>query len=73
MEKINYNKTEKILSIRFSHTKSVDSDVRGNVVIDYDKNGKITNIDIMSINFDEFAQIQSHFPSSRKIMEKVFV
>ena len=34
---IKYDKEAKILSIRVSDKKSVDSDAKGNVVIDYDK------------------------------------
>lgn len=57
MSKITYNQAEKILSIRLSKESSVDSDVRDNVVIDYNQNGQITNIDIMSFSLDEFQEI----------------
>lgn len=49
---IQYEKKHKILSIRLSKQKSVDSDISGNIVIDYDKKGEIVNIDIMDINLD---------------------
>jgi len=59
---IRYDKNSKILSIRVSRKKSVDSDVRDNVVVDYDKNGEIVNIDIMKINLKEFTKIQKLAP-----------
>lgn len=52
--KIKYNQDNEILSLRFSAKKSVDSDIQGNVVIDYDAKGEIVNIDIMKINLDNF-------------------
>lgn len=59
---IKYDKNSKILSIRLSKEKSVDSDVKDNVVVDYDKNGEIVNIDIMEINLSEFSQIKKFAP-----------
>jgi len=54
MSKIKYDKEAKILSIRLSNKPSVDSEARDNVVIDYDKEGKIVNVEIMRISLDEF-------------------
>lgn len=51
---IKYDKNSKILSIRFSRKKSIDSEIKGNVVIDYDENGEIVNIEIMKIDLEEF-------------------
>ena len=56
--KIVYSKKEKILSLCFSPKKSVDSEIRDNVVIDYDKKCEIVNIDIMSIHLDDFVPIR---------------
>lgn len=58
---IKYDKEAKILSIRVSDKKSIDSDAKGNVVIDYDKNGNVVNIDIMKISLDEFTKIESAY------------
>ena len=58
--KVQYNKKSKILSIRLSARKSVDSDVKGNIVVDYDKNEEIVNIDIMEIDLDEFMRSPKH-------------
>ena len=60
--KIKYDKKSNILSIRLSRKKSVDSDIKGNIVIDYDKNGEIVNIEIMKINFDEFKKAKIPIP-----------
>jgi len=54
---IKYDKNSNIVSIKISDEKSVDSDVKNNVVVDYDKNGQIVNIDIMKIGIDEFKKI----------------
>ena len=51
---IKYHKKEKILSLRLNKKRSVDSDVKDNVVIDYSADGQVVNIDIMSINLNNF-------------------
>ena len=59
MAKIKYDKQTKILSICLSSKRSADSDAKGNIVIDYDKEGNIVNIDIMKISLNEFSRIKS--------------
>jgi uncharacterized protein YuzE len=54
MVKLKYNKESRILSIKMSNKKSVDSDVQDNIVIDYDKDKNIVNIDIMDTNINEY-------------------
>lgn len=54
MAKITYDKQSHVMSIRLKRAKSVDSDVQDNVVIDYDKQGGIVNIDVMDISLSEF-------------------
>lgn len=54
MPKIKYNKEAQIMTIQISNKKSVDSDVQGNIVIDYDKEGKIVRIEMMNISLNEF-------------------
>ncbi len=54
---IKHDKNSNIVSIKVSDGKSVDSDVKNNVVVDYDKDGQIVNIDIMKIGIDEFKKI----------------
>lgn len=50
MTRISYDPEVEILSIRLSDEQSVDSDLEGDLVIDYDKNRNIVNLEIM--NFD---------------------
>lgn len=52
--KISYDKQSKALSIKLDRAKSVDSDINGNVVVDYDKNGRIICINIYNLDFDSF-------------------
>lgn len=56
--KIHYHKDEKILSLRFRNTKSVDSDIEGNVVIDYDRQGKVVKVEIMHFNLNDFIPLR---------------
>lgn len=60
MTKIKYDKEVEILSLRLSDRKSVDSDVRDNVVVDYDKDGKVVNIEIMNISLEEFKKTDNY-------------
>lgn len=52
--KISYDNEARIISIRTSPNKSVNSDIYGNVVVDYGKNGEIVNVDIMDVSLSEF-------------------
>jgi len=54
--KIKYDQEAKILSIRLSPGQSVDSDVKGNVVLDYDGKGNLVNVDIMKVSLSEFGR-----------------
>jgi len=55
--KIKYDKDSNTVSIRVSAERSIDSDVNNNIVVDYDRNGQVVNIDIMKIGIDEFRKI----------------
>ncbi len=50
MSKVIYDKNSHTMSIRIKRSKSVDSDVQDNIVIDYDKSGNIVNIEIMNVS-----------------------
>ena len=65
---IKYDEDANIISIRISGKKSIDSEIKGNVVVDYDKNNEIVNIEIMKINMSEFAKIQKFIPSIRNFV-----
>lgn len=53
MPKFTYDPEVKILSIQMRGGKSVDSDIKDNVVLDYDQKGHIVNIDIMEVNLED--------------------
>lgn len=53
MAKVYYDPEVKILNIRVKKGKIIDSDMQGNCVIDYDKNGDIVNIEVLEINLEE--------------------
>jgi len=55
---IKYYKKDKIISFVFSRNKCVDADIKKNVVIDYDKNGKVVSMDIMDINLENFIPLR---------------
>jgi len=48
MPKIDYDKEAKILTIKVSDKKSVDSDAQKNVVVDYGKDGVIRNLAVFN-------------------------
>ena len=58
MQKIEYDPEVKILKIRFQLGKSVDSDIIGNLVLDYNKNGDLINVDIMDVNLEDLIEIK---------------
>ncbi len=55
--KIKYSKESGVLSLRISRQKSVDSDIHGNVVLDYDKAGKLVGVDLYNFNFSDFKKV----------------
>ena len=69
MPKIKYDPETQIVSIKMNNKKSVDSDVQNNVVIDYDINDDITNIDLMNIDINEFNSNKMYFEEA--IGEKI--
>ncbi|MDP3764484.1 MAG: DUF2283 domain-containing protein [bacterium] len=54
--KVSYDKESEVLSMDFIRSKSSDSDINGNVVIDYDKNGRIVRLNIYGFSFDDFKE-----------------
>ena len=52
--KISYDKDSRVLSINMKRAKSVDSDIHGNVVIDYDKQGNAVRVNFYDFNFNAF-------------------
>ena len=66
MPKIQYHEKEKILSIRLSNKKSVDSDVQDNIVVDYDKDGNVINLEVMPISMKEFSRAKQYFTADAR-------
>lgn len=60
MQKLEYDPEVKILKIRFQRGKSVDSDIIGNLVLDYNKNGDLLNVDVMDVNLEDFIGIADY-------------
>lgn len=53
-QKVSYDKESEVFSVEVSKDKSVDSDIRGNVVIDYGKKGEIVRVNFYNFSFDNF-------------------
>jgi uncharacterized protein YuzE len=62
--KVSYDTEAQILSIKLSSKKGVDSDIYGNVVVDYGEDGHMVNVDIMNISLSEFKRE----PSIKKLI-----
>ncbi len=62
-QKISYNKESKVLSIEMKRGKSVDSDISGNVVIDYDKKGEVMRVNLYNFSFASFHENIKTFKS----------
>lgn len=54
--KVHYDSESQVFSIQMSQKKSADSDIQGNLVVDYDSQGKIVKINIYQVNFENFKQ-----------------
>ncbi|MDO8676242.1 MAG: DUF2283 domain-containing protein [Candidatus Azambacteria bacterium] len=54
--KISYNKESGVLMVELKPAKSVDSDIHGNVVIDYDKKGEAVRVNLYQFKFEEFTK-----------------
>lgn len=55
-QKISYDKEANVLSIEMKRGKSADSDIQGNVVIDYDKNGEVVRVSLYDFSFARFRE-----------------
>lgn len=54
--KIFYDKASEVLSLEMQRKKSVDSEIRDNVVIDYDQDGKVVRVNFYNFNFRDFRE-----------------
>lgn len=63
-----FDKASEALSIEMSKNKSVDSDIQGNVVVDYDSKGDIVRINLYRFSFELFRRhlpVLKNFASAR--------
>lgn len=54
LPKISYDKESEVMLIEIKNGKSVDSDIHGNIVIDYDRKGDAMRVNFYGFNFDSF-------------------
>lgn len=54
MPKISYDKESEVMLIEMKKGKSADSDIHGNIVIDYDKKGDAMRVNFYGFHFDAF-------------------
>lgn len=54
--RISYDRESKVFSVEVKRAKSVDSDIHGNIVIDYDRNGDVVRVNFYNFNFDAFRE-----------------
>lgn len=69
-KKISIDQEEGIMSIQVRRGRSVESDMSGNVVIDYDNKGRVVRINLYKIDFDAFRKHRDdlkHFARSSKM------
>lgn len=52
--KISYDKESKVLSIQVKRGRSVDSDIQGNAVFDYDSKGDVVRVNLYDFSFESF-------------------
>lgn len=66
LSSISFDKESGVLSFQLKKKQSVDSDISGNVVVDYDKKGEIVRINFYNFSFDDFKSIR------KKVKELTF-
>ena len=54
MPKISYDKESEVMLVEIKGGKSVDSEIHGNIVIDYDKKGDAMRVNFYGFSFDSF-------------------
>ena len=52
--KIEVDQESGVVSISLKRGRGVESEISGNAVLDYDKNGDLVKVNLYSINFDNF-------------------
>lgn len=60
-----FDEETRTMSIRFSKKRSVDSDIQDNIVIDFDGDGNIVNLDILDIKLSDFKKIEPAYATEK--------
>jgi len=58
MAKIEYDEDVNILNIRLKDTKVVDTDTRGNCILDFDARGDVVNIEVLDYNLEDVLSLK---------------
>ena len=64
--KIEINQEDGVMSIQLRRDRSVESDMSGNAVIDYDRQGRVVRINLYDIDFDAFREQRQNLKSFAK-------
>lgn len=59
--KISYDKDSRVLVLEMKKARSVDSEIKDNIVIDYDKKGKVVRVNIYDFSFNDFRESSDMF------------
>lgn len=59
--KVSYYKDSRVLVLEMKKAKSVDSEIKDNIVIDYDKKGKIVRVNVYDFSFNNFRESSGEF------------
>lgn len=56
-QRIEYDRESRVLSIEMRGGKSIDSDIHDNLVIDYDKAGRVVRVNLYGVDFSAFREV----------------
>lgn len=68
MINIDYDPEVNIFTLKLTNKKIVDSDIKGNVIFDYDSKGNLVSVEILDINLEDIllnSKAISHLPSAK--------
>ncbi len=70
MYKISYDPDVKILTIRVQRGKSADSEIKGNIVFDYNNKVDLIKIEVMDVNLEDL--VRGSVPLKKSKYEPTF-
>ena len=68
---LSYDQDSQVLSIRLKDSPSVDSDMQGNVVLDYGEKGEVVAVNVYKVNFDAFKEAGKNIEQFAKGSQKL--